>query len=272
MSCATADELEPPWAHLPWIQLGSIGWRMGVGEGYQIQWGDWANGAIQNIDAALLYLRRHPPAPRPWRNWIASWLAELAGDEIEFDDNAIDQPRTRWDDRVDDEELTDDDAAYPVFVRNAERNGGMLAPWAWRESEVPYNSLRYSARELGWWARWLTTVDRAAHLDAQPAPRPEWHAIARAARSGEADPAKRDLEGMVCTLAATGTLPPPWLHGLAPKKRIDYDETGDERDRWLWWVNDTFDDVASWDRYLAPWPMPADWQHAFEEDLYLGFR
>ena len=30
--------------------------------------------------------------------------------------------------------------------------------------------------------------------------------------------------------------------------------------------------LVDWDQYLAPWPMPEAWQHAFDEDLFLAFR
>ncbi|WP_309603358.1 hypothetical protein [Sphingomonas sp.] len=35
------DELLPPWLKYPHIGLGSIGWRMGYGEDYWMEFDDW---------------------------------------------------------------------------------------------------------------------------------------------------------------------------------------------------------------------------------------
>lgn len=264
MSCSP-DELEPPWARFPWIQLGSIGWRMGSGEGYLMEWGDLT---FPSVDAAIEYLHRHPPAPRSWKSWVSGWLAGIAGEELD-DDSDEESP---WDARVEEEGLIGEDAAYPVFVRNALAAGGLVVPWA-SERATPFKALRYSAREFGWWARWLTTecADRAAYLDAQPAAGSEWTNVARSARTGV--PAQTGgVEGMVCILAATGTLPPPWVAGHEPRGPIEYDDSADARDHWLWWVTDTFEDAGSWQRYLAQWPAePASWSKAREQH-YLELR
>lgn len=272
MSCSGADELEPPWAAFPWIPAGSIGWRMGSGEGYLIEWGDYVEGACPSVEAAIEYLQRHLPAPRTWRSWIAGWLGRLAGDE---DDDESESDASPWDDRVEEEGLVAEDAAYPVFVRNALREGGLAVPWA-SDRETLRGALRYSARELGWWARWLATEcpDRGAYLDAQPPPGDEWVMVERSARTGVAAVPYETggLEALVCTLAATGTLPPAWVAGHAPRGEIEYGDDADDRDRWLWWATSTFEDAASWRRYLAAWPAaPEIWGNAFAEH-YLDLR
>ncbi len=276
MSCAGVEELEPPWARFPWIRAGSIGWRMGVGESYQIEWGNYVDAAITTVDAAIAYLHRHPAAPRTWQRWIASWLSRLAGDDDEDDDE--DEARSSWDDRIEAEGLVDDDIAYPVYVANAMAEPrGMVAPWGWRSDLTLHAALRYYPRELGWWSRWLATecTDRASYLDAQPPVPDEWARVEWSARTGVADPAwaHGGLEALICTLAATGTLPPPWLGGHEPKSGVDYDSTADDRDRWLWWVNGVFDDGASFQSYLAGWPeAPPAWQKALGQVHYLPGR
>ncbi len=270
MSCV--EELEPPWARYPWIELGSIGWRMGSGEGYLMEWHDYVQVACPTVDAAVDYLHRHPPAPRTWNRWVAHWLARVGGvasDEDEDEDQA-----TPWEVRVEEEGLVAEDAAYPVFIRNSLSGEGMTVPWDVRET--PHDALRYSPRQLGWWARWLATEcpDRRAYLDVQPPPREEWANIERSARTGVAAVPYETggIEAIVCTLAATGTLPPAWTAGHEPRGSIAYDETADGRDYWLWWVTDTFEDAASWRRYLAAWPpAPASWVEAFAEH-YLELR
>jgi hypothetical protein len=261
MSCATSEELEPPWSRFPWIPMGSIGWRMGIGESYQMEWSAYVGGALTDLDAALAYLRRHPPAPRTWLGWIAGWLSRMAGEpEDETEDE--DQPAlVVWRNRVIDEQLVDDDVAYPVFVRNAERDGGMQPPWTWRGDGTPSSRLRYASRELGWWSRWLATEcpDREAYFDEQVEPPAEWSRVAVSGRLGIANPAWEvgGAEALVATLAATGTLPPPWIAGHAPPLTINYDlDAADDRDRWMWWAGEMFEDHASWIAYLARWAAP----------------
>ncbi|MBA2542851.1 MAG: hypothetical protein H0V17_24610, partial [Deltaproteobacteria bacterium] len=148
MTCVDGDELEPPWSRFPWIPMGSIGWRMGSGEGYQMSWGDYVERTIPDLAQAFAYLRRHPRAPRTWISWIARWLAELANDAVDYDDDDAPNP---WHARVEDEQLVGDDVAYPVWVRNWLRDGGIAAPWVRpRGSDDPQLALRHNARELGW--------------------------------------------------------------------------------------------------------------------------
>lgn len=62
-----AHEIAPPWAHLPELPYGSLGWRMGTGEDYLRQWFAFLR-TVPDHRALLRYLRRHPPAPHRWRN------------------------------------------------------------------------------------------------------------------------------------------------------------------------------------------------------------
>lgn len=343
------QELEPPWARYPWIPRGSIGWRMGSGEGYQIAWGDYVDEKIRSLDEALAYLRRHPKAPRSWGEWIAGWLAgfedelrdEDDDDEDDDDDDGVDgdgvddddvddddvdddgddsdddeaanrgEPGAAFDgddadladdddedddldfDEEDEEEevlywlafveaegLTGDDVAYPVFVRNALAAGGMTAPWTWRGAvDTPDSAMRYSPRELGWWARWLaqeckTREEREAHLAAQATPPPaEWQPVVAAIRalwaSGERPRGWADLtsgaRALVPAMVIHGELPPPWVGDHPPIAEVEWEEDSDDRHRWAWWVFETFEDKASWFGYLARWPLPPRWRRALEE-------
>lgn len=320
------QELEPPWARYPWIPRGSIGWRMGSGESYQITWGDYVDEKIHSLDEALAYLRRHPKGPRSWGEWIAGWLAgfeddlddddeaadadEVAADDaggeaeaaLERDDEEDDDDDDDLDDDLDDDDdfdeeeeeeevlywlafveaegLTGDDVAYPVFVRNALAAGGMTAPWTWRGAvDTPDSAMRYSPRELGWWARWLaqeckTREEREAHLAAQATPPPaEWQPVVAAIRalwaSGERPRGWADLtsggRALVPAMVIHGELPPPWVGDHPPIAEVEWEEDSDDRHRWAWWVFETFEDKASWFGYLARWPLPPRWRRALEE-------
>jgi hypothetical protein len=262
-------ELEPPWAAYPWIQSGSIGWRMGCGEDYLLQWFPYAGRCIVDFPSALAYLQRHPRAPRPWASFLVSWLRPLA--------RASPRGPLRLDRaQVDALGLVGDDVAYPVFVRNAQREGGMTAPWTWH---VAAGSLadgwRYQTREIAWWARWLAAgcADRTAWLDAQPAPSGAWSPVVAAVRAGRAGPAWGTLtagvEQLIPLMVAHGALPPPWLGGHPPRDAIVHDiDRADDVDRWAWWLFATIDDPASWRGYLARWPPPPAWQAALALDPY----
>ncbi|MBA2542996.1 MAG: hypothetical protein H0V17_25370, partial [Deltaproteobacteria bacterium] len=120
-------------------------------------------------------------------------------------------------------------------------------------------------------------ADREAWLDEQPEAPEAWAEVVAVIRGGVAPSLWTTLDAgstaFACVLAATGTLPPPWVGGHPPKPEIDYDEeTADDRDRWAWWAGYTFEDRASWERYIAPWLPPADWEHAAVDAYCLPIR
>lgn len=264
------DELEPPWAKYPEIIHGSIGWRMGGGEHYAMRWGDFVRSRLSDEAAFVGYLKRHPAAPRTWRDALVSWFAK---DDEDDDYETVSPRRIALRARVADEGLIGDDVAYPVFVRNAVRAGGVAAPWTVHDAE-PRNAFRYGARELGWWARWLVEDcrDRAAWWGAQPSPPAGWATIAAAVRAGIVEPPWRSLDGgaerLIPLLAVHGTLPPPWLGSHPPIVGIDWNDDPDDRDRWAWWAFETFEDAASWHRYLDRWPPPPPWRDALDTQLF----
>lgn len=309
-------ELEPPWARFPWISRYSIGWRMGMGESYSMLWSDFAE-KITTPDEALAYLRRHPPAPRTWADTVAHWLGQIERDQAEADerdaddDEDLDDDDDLYDEDLDDddadfddedhEEMQDtadevhwipillrerlviDDAAYPVFVRNARAanpTGHLPAPWADDDESTPESALRYSARELGWWARWLfeERIDFSAYLATQPSPPEAWQPVVESISSQPSSAAPvsstlwRTLDGgavsLLPAMVQLGALPPPWLGDHPPIADIEWEDDSDDRHRWAWWVFDTFEDTASWRAYLERWPPPPAWRDALQGYLF----
>lgn len=51
----------PPWLKHPEIPAGSIGWRMGVGEDYLLDWFDWFVGQDEVTRAAVASRFAEPP-------------------------------------------------------------------------------------------------------------------------------------------------------------------------------------------------------------------
>jgi hypothetical protein len=167
--------------------------------------------------------------------------------------------------------LVGDDAAYPVFIRNERRAGGVVAPWIRRDD--PDRAWRHDTRELGWWARWIATEcdDRRAWLASQPQMPAPWAIVAAAVVDAPITPGWQRLDAggphLLAHALAEGVVPPPWLGGHPPRDDIDWNNAPDDRDRWAWWVFATFEDAASWRRYLARWPPPPAWQAALDEQL-----
>jgi hypothetical protein len=62
-------DLLPPWAELPEIPLGSIGWRMGKGEEYLGDWFCWLQAL--SLPERTAYQVRHPE-PNSWHGIYAN--------------------------------------------------------------------------------------------------------------------------------------------------------------------------------------------------------
>jgi hypothetical protein len=58
----------PPWKAHPDIQAGSIGWRMGTGEEYMIEFGQWFGR--KHGDAKRRYADEYPE-PDGWEGFYA---------------------------------------------------------------------------------------------------------------------------------------------------------------------------------------------------------
>ena len=58
----------PPWKAHPNIQAGSVGWRMGVGEEYIVEFGQWFGR--KHTEAKQRYANEHPE-PAGWEGFYA---------------------------------------------------------------------------------------------------------------------------------------------------------------------------------------------------------
>ena len=72
MSQPAEDERQatklPLWLAFPEIPRYSIGWRMGVGEDYAMEFGEWWE--TLSAEAQQAYQQRYPE-PAGWRGWYA---------------------------------------------------------------------------------------------------------------------------------------------------------------------------------------------------------
>ena len=61
--------MKPPWEAHPEIEAGSIGWRMGYGEEYLLEFHQWFRR--KHEDAKLRYAEDHPE-PAGWEGFLSS--------------------------------------------------------------------------------------------------------------------------------------------------------------------------------------------------------
>ena len=85
------DDMAPMWEARPDLHPYSIGWRMGGGEDYAIDFHDWWKNTYADapFEDRLAYLRRHPFRPAWTRHallllWGESIVAYRSGDGHDF--------------------------------------------------------------------------------------------------------------------------------------------------------------------------------------------
>lgn len=259
-------ELPPPWARHPEIPAGSIGWRMGYGEDYLTEWHDWLARQPKDRPRRLAYLRRHVAAPRTWSHMVAYVLEP----DHEDDGGANIEPLLA-------EGLVGDDVAMGAW--ETIHGQSPTAPWAatWRPPTVG-GVVRYSGRELTFWARWCARQRAGGQLDAWlqsvPAPEPAWAPLRDAVRDGVAPRGVRpttEWDRLSLLVAAHGEAPPPWVLGEAPAPFGDrYEDDASYADAWSVWVYEAFDDGPSWRAYLERHGgVPVAWREAVELVIHI---
>jgi hypothetical protein len=288
---AAPIEPAPPWAAIPTLPWGSLGWRMGDGEEELRDWMGFMRSNWSTRTQALDYLVAQPPAPYRWRYFLLSTLRDLAEHLPSSPDDkdlfwkslrnaakSADSIRVlrKW-------SLIGDDVAYREYLRTSIEAEGLRPPWKRHGAIEPEFALRLHSREVTWWGRWLRyeCTDVRAYLDAQLVPG-QWVnivAMIRRARSTGWNTYQGGAETLIPEIAIQGTLPPPWFGDHPPLPRavswgIPGEGAGqviDDRDRWMWWVVVAFDDPKSWDEYLRCWPPPTEWQAVLQSPSFLEF-
>lgn len=274
----TAEELDehgdlaPPWARYPDIPNGSIGWRMGGGEGWLMMWWEWMKRQPVDRPQRLAYLQRHPPAPRSWEDSVL-WVVDpsLSDEEDEDDgDDALDERRRALLHELEQAGAIGDDVAIVAWLA---RNDPPEPPWATERSLE--SAVRYDARALGFLARWAQGRREegtlAAWLRAAPEPSGAWLAFRDALATGQPPttlPADCRQQ-LAILLAAAGEPPPPWTRGEPPEaieQRFEDDTT--YAGAWAEWAMESFDDPTTWMGYLRRHPAaPPQWDEVVRAEL-----
>jgi hypothetical protein len=264
-----SGDLAPPWARHPEIPAGSIGWRMGAGEGWLLTWHHWLATQPPHPAARIEYLRRHPPAPRTWQDLAIRVVHPEWGedDELERQDEVVRELEALG--------IVADDAAFGAWLA---RNDPPKPPWA--PERTAASTVRYGSRELGFFVRWALLRREggtlATWLESVGRPVLGWRAVIAALETGVVpEPMPSDpRELLAALLAATGDPPPPWSRG----ERTDslgrlHEEKTTYAGAWAEWAMASFDDVATWRAYLGRCaPAPPEWDATVRRKLSWLFR
>ena len=258
-------DLAPPWARYPEIPAGSIGWRMGGGEGWLVAWHRWVPTLPADPETRLAYLGRHPPAPRTWLR-SASWVLDPTLRDADEESGEAAARRESAAATLEREGLVADDAGILAWLA---RNESPEPPWVAHRS--PAEAVRYGARELGFFVRWAAGSRRDGRLEAWlagvgPAP-PAWGAFVDALRGGVVPSPLPDepREQLAVLLAATGGRPPlPWTRDESPSAMEEqFEEPTTHAGAWAEWAMEAFDEPSTFAAYLEGGPpLPEAWRAA----------
>lgn len=208
------------------------------------------------------WLRRHPPAPHTWANWIAQLFGLT--DDSTIDEDTVAEFAAAG--------LIAPDAAYETW---AARTPAEQAPWDW--SETPALAARYSTREFAFWSRRANPPSPTARAAPAEVPR-AWrsffarHLDGASESEGLDQGLDRDLDRGLDALAqflATGQPPAPWALGLPVSSFTDSfaDDIG-YTDAYRLWLMSAFDDRQTFAAYARTQPAaPADWQAWLDAEL-----
>ncbi|PRP90127.1 hypothetical protein ENSA5_67450 [Enhygromyxa salina] len=259
-------DITPPWAKFPSYEAGSIGWRMGAGETWLCFVSAFLDRLGEDPSAREAYLRRHPPAPHTWTEWVSSVLDTSERDDDDDDDNDDDD---------------DDDAA---MLAELEARGLVAADasydcwralnpspgWPWEWGEDILKVARHYTRELSFWSRQVI-VDRPT-VPAVPATAPaSWDPVVHVLRGARPEPALNQGLVALTTFLAAGWPPAPWTCGLEIASFEDsFDDDMGYADAFRLWLMSAFDDRPTLARYLATQrEAPEAWRAWLSEQVFL---
>lgn len=258
-----AGDLAPPWERFPTYERYTIGWRMGTGEDWMMYWHVFADGLAPDSDTRLAYLRRHPPAPVTWADFVFRFLHPGGPDlDDENDDNAVGDD---WRAELRQLGVIAPDVAYRTWLSQQAD-----VRWPWTFMGTPAEAVRYRARDLDFWSRQV--VEQRCDPAWTPPPVPHsWQPCAEPLRTGEVR--SPDVDRGLLTLAqmlSAGRVLPPWTLGLTVADFADSfaDDVG-YVDAFRLWVMSAFDDREQEQVYLAAHAAPPDWRAWFADQFRL---
>ena len=199
--------MKPPWAALPDLEFGTIGWRMGYGESYLMKWSGFLDEVDPSYESRLAYLKEHAPAPHTWSESVYSVLYP----DAEIEDYALDDEQLK---EVHALGLVQSDLAYAAWRALQE-----TFSWPWEDAKTPEKSARYYTRTLWFWSRHRRERDEAFVILPW-----SWRAMKPAAQGVRWEDTQSGLL-MLCSELFLGDPRAPWEEGHEPSAfRDSYEE------------------------------------------------
>lgn len=249
--------MKPPWQAFPTYERYSIGWRMGSGESYLMEYWKFLDELPEDRASRLEYLRSWRPAPFIWADTVHNILhPELAPDresDEEPDEIEIGPEQLA---ELESQGLIEVDAAYQTW--RAEQDA---VTWPWSHSETPEEAARYWTRSLWFTSRLIVELRDQGKLEILEIPEP-WKTVEselRTGRLGEVD-AGRGLLTLARMMLAND-LRPPWQLGLTPADHQEsYELDMGFVDAYDLWVHSAFDDDRRLSSLHTETKIPEDWK------------
>lgn len=244
-------DIAPPWEKFPHYDRYTIGWRMGAGETWLGKWRDFIQEMPADFAARLAYLRRHPPAPYNWADFVKETLHPELEERLEEDD--VDKTYLK---ELQNLGLIASDIAYPTWL--AQQDG---VAWPWEFDETPEEVARNWTRYLWFWSRQVAELRLCPDWQLPVVP-PVWAACTSALQ--EAQPGTPDFKQGLLTLTrmlSANKLTPPWQLGLSLNDFADsYEDDMGYVDAFRLWGMSAFDDVEHLQKFLNDTDAPQAWQ------------
>jgi hypothetical protein len=246
-------DLAPPWERFPGYERYTIGWRMGAGEDWLCLWHVFLEDLDPAFDARLAYLRRHPPAPVTWADWVHCVLYSSSREvEREDEEEAAAERRTA----LQQAGLIASDVAYSTWLSQQQ---GVRCPW--ESAETPEMAARYGTRDLWFWSRQVAGL-RSDPAWVPPAVPERWQPCAAPLKTGEVR--VFDLHNGLLALAqmlSAGRVTAPWQLGLTLDDFADsFEDDMGYVDAFRLWEMSSFDDREQLQQYLTATNVPEVWE------------
>ena len=256
------DEMAPPWEAFPTYPRHSMGWRMGVGEGYAQEWHAFIDTLPSDYDVRLGYLKRHRPAPVNMGKLVLSVLEPDRHSDGQMDCSEEELQRLLG------LGLVEYDAAYYTWLN---QQPDIAWPWLRPWGDTPEDAARYGTREFWFFSRQLDAARQAGSINVSKVPR-KWRGLKSellTGRLGKVEPARGLLS--LAQLFCAGTIQPPWAFGLSPIDfRNSFDKDMGYCDAFRLWIMDSFDDDILLRRILQTGGgIPDEWAEWVDEHARL---
>ena len=254
-------DLSPPWEAFPTYERYSLGWRMGPGQSYMIDWHEFIEALPSDYDTRLAYLRRHRPAPL---NWCDELLAVLQPDRASDQKHGCSSAEIE---RVLKLQLVEHDAAYKTWQM---KQVNIAWPWSMSVGGTPEEAARYGTREFWFFSRQLRAARLTESVDFGEIP-DAWRSVEaqiQTGQLGDIDPrfGLLTLAQMLCA----DDVQPPWLLGITLSSFADsYEMDMAYCDAFRLWIVDSFDDKKTLSTSLKETSMPDEWRDWINEQVII---